>query len=143
MRGSTAASRTPIAMTPPENPTGPPISGSARSASSACPPFRYRGVDQREDEPVDDLVDRLAGRDRPAQVGAGLFDVGDRGRSPLPGSSMVAVAKPSRCGALSPADQPGVHVLQAAGVTEQDQRHRRGCRMRMRTSTGCQESRRG
>ena len=84
-----------MAITPPEYPTGPVISGSERSASIVDDlPFRDRFLDQREDQPVDDFVNRLSGRQRPAQIGTGLLGTADRVRSPLPGSSMVAAAKP-------------------------------------------------
>ena len=38
------------------------------------------------------VADRLAGLQRPAQVGPGLLGHAERGRSPLPGSSMAAAA---------------------------------------------------
>ncbi len=69
-----------MAITPPEYPTGPPISGSEKKGVRGGPPFRDRFLDQREDEPVHDLVvDRLAGLQRQAQVGAGLLGGGGTG----------------------------------------------------------------
>ena len=46
-------------------------------------------------KPVDDLVDRLAGLQRPAEVGAGLLGGGGTGPVTAPGGSMAAAAKPS------------------------------------------------
>ncbi len=50
--------------------------------------------DQREDEGVDDLVDRLAGLHRPAEVGAGLLVDGGTGPVTVPGGVDGATAKP-------------------------------------------------
>ncbi|MBA3745299.1 MAG: hypothetical protein H0X00_20655 [Sporichthya sp.] len=42
-------------------------------------------MDQRKNEPVDDLADRLADLQRPAQVGAGLLGGGGTGAVTAPG----------------------------------------------------------
>lgn len=92
-------------------------------------PFRDRLVDQREDEGVDDLVaDRLAGLQRPAQVGAGLLDGGPAGPVTAPGEfdggRGPAVLRRVVPGAPR---QPGVHPAQSEGrVADQDQWHRCG-----------------
>ena len=54
--------------------------GQRKDGVQRGPPFRDRLFDQREDEPADDLVvDRFAGLQRPAQVGAGLLGGGGTG----------------------------------------------------------------
>ncbi|GGU65584.1 hypothetical protein GCM10010274_62860 [Streptomyces lavendofoliae] len=48
--------------------------GQRQEGVQRCLPFRDRLPDQREDEPVDDLLgDRFAGLQGPAQGGAGLL----------------------------------------------------------------------
>jgi len=92
-------------------------------------PFRDRLFDQREHEGVDDLVDRLAARHRPVQVGAGLL--GGRRTGPvtapgeLDGGRGEAVLRRVVPG---PPRQPRVHLVQSAGVAHQDQRGRCGRR---------------
>ncbi|SHF78053.1 hypothetical protein SAMN05443575_0880 [Jatrophihabitans endophyticus] len=94
-------------------------------------PFRGGLLDQRRDEPLDRVADRLAGRERPVQLRAGPFG--------LSGTRSVAAAgeldggrgepachRPSR-----PGGQPGVHRAQSAGMADQEQRRgRRGRRRR-------------
>ncbi|MDQ7905035.1 hypothetical protein RB614_10935 [Phytohabitans sp. ZYX-F-186] len=60
--------------------------GQRKEGVQGGPPLRDRRVDQREHEPVHDLVvDRLTGRQRPAQVGAGLVGGGAAGPVTAPG----------------------------------------------------------
>jgi len=66
MRGSTTASRMPIAITPPEKPDRAADLGQRKDGVQGGLPFRDRPFDQREDEGVDDLVDRLTDLQRPA-----------------------------------------------------------------------------
>ena len=49
---------------------------------------------------------------------------------------MVAEAKPLAAAATCPGHQPGVHLVQSAGVAEQDQRNRSGCRSRRPQDAG-------
>ena len=91
-------------------------------------PFRDRPFHQREDEPVDDPAgDRLAGLQRPAQVGAGLLGGGEAGPVTAPGELDGGRGEALRRGLPGPRHKSGIHLLQAAGVAEQDQRHRFGC----------------
>ena len=101
--------------------------GQREEGVQGSPPFRDRLVDQREYEPVDDLVvDRLAGRQRPVQVGAGLFDGGEPGSATTSGELDGGRAEALRHGVPDPGQQSGVHPGQSAGVAEQDQRCRCG-----------------
>jgi hypothetical protein len=104
--------------------------GQRKEGVQGGPPFRDRLVDQREDEPVDDLVaDRLAGLQRPAQVGAGLLGGGPTGPVTASGELDGGRGEALRRGLPGPGHQSGVHLAQSAGVAEQDQRRRcgRGC----------------
>ena len=82
---------------------------------------------QWEDEPVDDLVDRLAGLQRPAQVGAGLLGGGGTGPVTAAGEVDGGRGEALRRTVPGPGHQSGIHLAQSAGVAEQDQRRRRGC----------------
>lgn len=75
MRGSTTANRIPMAISPPEYPVGPLIGQGLERVEGGLP-FRDRPLDQGDDKPLDDLVDRLPGRQCPVQIGAGLLGVG-------------------------------------------------------------------
>jgi hypothetical protein len=97
------------------------------------PPFRDRLLDQRKDEPVDDLLaDRLAGLQGPAQVGAGLVDGGETG--PVTASGELDGRRGEALCVPGPGDEPGVHLVQSAGVAHQDQR--RGCGYRRPQEAG-------
>lgn len=127
MRGSTTASRMPIAITPPENPTGPPISGSERTASRvACHSGTALSTSGRmrastissTGSPTSSALRRSA---RACSAAA------ERGRSPLPGSSMATEATLfSAAWRARPASR-GVHLVQSPGVPDQDQRCWCGC----------------
>ena len=94
MRGSTTASRMPMAITPPENPTGPPISGSERTASRvACHSGTAVSTRGRT------RASTIASTGSPAfsalrRSARACSAAAERGRSPLPGSSMATEAKP-------------------------------------------------
>ena len=127
MRGSTTASRRPMAITPPAYPTGPPISGSRRRASrAAChsgTASRPAGgrAGRRSRRPARRPPARGAGRRghrRIRRTGAGHRCRGARWRprrSPPPRR-------------VAPGPAVGVHRVQSAGVAEQDQRGRCGSR---------------
>ena len=91
------------------------------------PPFRDRLFDQRDDEGLEDLVDRLAGRHRPAEAGAGLLIDGGTGPVTVPGvvdgGHRVAVLPR---GVPGPGHQPGFPLVRAAIVAQQDQLGRCG-----------------
>jgi hypothetical protein len=101
--------------------------GQRKEGVQSGPPFRYRLFDQRDDEGLEDLVDRLAGRHRPAEVGASLLVDGGTGPVTVPGmvdgGHRVAVL---RRGVPGPGHQPGFPPVQAAVVARQDQRSRCG-----------------
>ncbi len=103
--------------------------GQRKEGVQGGPPFRDRLFDQREDEGVDDLVDRLAGLHRPAEVGAGLLVDGGTGpvtaARGLDGGHREAVLRRVVPG---PGHQPGVALVQSAVVAAQDQRGRCGSR---------------
>jgi ATP-binding cassette subfamily B protein len=103
--------------------------GQRKERVQGGPPFRDRVFDQREDERVDDLVDRLAGCQRPAEVGPGLLVGGGTGPVTVPGGvdggHREAVLRRVVPG---PGHQPGESLVQAAVVAAQDQRGRCGCR---------------
>jgi hypothetical protein len=102
--------------------------GQRKQGVQSGPPFRDRLFDQRTDEPVDDLlVDRLAGLQRPAQVGAGLLGGGGTGPVTAAGKLDGGRGEALRRAVPGPGHQPGVHRVQSAGVAEQDQRGRCGC----------------
>ncbi|UUT36385.1 hypothetical protein [Microbacterium elymi] len=87
------------------------------------PPFGNGLVDQREDEPVDDVArDRFAGRERAPQVGAGVVDGGEAG--PVAGAGQLdgGGGEPLPCRAGGPRGQPRIHRAQPAGVAHQDER---------------------
>jgi hypothetical protein len=50
--------------------------GQRKESVQGGPPFRDRPFDQRDDQGVDDLADRLAGLQRPTEVGAGAERMG-------------------------------------------------------------------
>jgi hypothetical protein len=111
----------------PAYPTGPPISGSDRRASSVARHLRDRPFDQRDDEGVDDLLDRLAALHRPAEVGAGLLVDGGPRSVTVPGGvdgghreTVLRRVVPG------PGHQPRIPLVQAAVVAAQDQRGRGG-----------------
>lgn len=117
-----------MAITPPRVPDRAADLGQRKEGVQGGPPFRDRLVDQREDEPVDDLVvDRLTGLQRPAQVGAGLLGGGGTGPVTTPGELDGGRGVALRRGVPGPGNQSGVHLVQSAGVADQDQRGRCGC----------------
>ena len=115
-----------MAITPPEYPTGPPISGSERRASRAArhsgTAFSTSGRTSRSTI----SSHRLAGLHRPAQVGAGLLGGGGTGPVTAPGELDGGRGEALRRGVPGPGHQSGVHLVQSAGVAEQDQRGRCG-----------------
>ena len=64
---------------------------------------------------------------RPAQVGAGLLGGGGTGPVTAPGELDGGRGEALRRGVPGPGHQSGVHLVQSAGVAEQDQRGRCGC----------------
>ncbi|MEH1124570.1 hypothetical protein [Micromonospora sp. CPCC 206061] len=119
----------PTEITPPRVPDRAADLGQRQEGIQGCLRFRDRLVDEREDEGVDDLVaDRLAGLQRPAQVGAGLLDGGPTGPVTAAGELNGGRGEPLRCGVPGPSHQTGVHLAQSErGMAEQDQRDRCGC----------------
>lgn len=112
MRGSTTASRMPMAITPPAYPTEAADLGQRKDGVQGGLPFRHRLFDQWEDESVDDLVvDRLAGLQRPVQVGAGLPCGGRTGPVTAPGELDSGRGEALRRSVPGPGHQSGVHIM--------------------------------
>src|SRR4051812_2304444 len=116
IRGSTTANRTPMAITPPANPTGPRISGSERrvsrvalhsgTASSTSGRTSRSTISSSTGSPACSAWRRSA---------RACSRAAERGRSPLPGSSMVAAAKPSAAACRARATSRGYIVRSPPG----------------------------
>lgn len=109
MRGSTAASRTPMAVTPPEIPAAGHF-GQREQGVEDCLPLRNGLLDQRKDEPVDDVLVRpLPGPDRLTQLGTRLLDSCDARPVAAPGQFDARCGETQLCGVPCSSLQPGVH----------------------------------
>jgi hypothetical protein len=126
MRGSTTASRMPRAVHPPGVPDRAADLGQLKEGVQSGLPFRDRVVDQRADERLEDLVDRLAGLHRPPEVGASLLVGGGTGPVTAPGGVDGGHREAACRGVPGPGHQPGFRLGQAVVVGHEDQRGRCG-----------------
>jgi hypothetical protein len=95
MRGSTTASRMPMAITAPESPTRPRTSGSDRSAFRVEAHSGTASSTKRMTRRSTISSTGSAAASAPCSRSARAWSASaDGGRVPLPGSSMVAAAKP-------------------------------------------------
>ena len=111
---------------PPRVPDRAADLGQRKEGVQGGPPFRDSLFDQRADEGLEDLIDRLAGPHRPAEVGASLFVGGGTGPVTAPGGVDGGHREAVRRAVPGPGHQPGFPLGQAVVVGHQDQRGRCG-----------------